>query len=237
MEPQKTIVLPIVLSILGTAVVAGGAAYYFGTNQSSNQPTTVATIAPKVAVTPTSIVSMSPTPTSQAPTVTSDITQWKEFQLPDAKVSFKYPPEWGNITVQHGSARKGTSPHISFSGTPVISAGTISKDLDAPRGALDHESVVSAITSANNNCQKIELFSPSKLVCSKVTTGSGTAAYFIGNLGDHDPIPHPGIAEVLVGYAQYPSSYNFTDFVFLSTDTNSASEELIKQLLSTIKFL
>jgi hypothetical protein len=94
-DPQKSILLPILLSILSTAVVVGGICYYIGT---SAAPTPTYSPVAKISTAPKT----SPTVTPTATPITADIASWKTYESKDLGVSFQYPNEY-NVTVQAGN--------------------------------------------------------------------------------------------------------------------------------------
>ena len=100
MESQKSIIWPIVLSILGSAVVFGGAGYYLATSlrvpESADTP---AKTSPKSATTkPTVTPISSSSPAIINKTITPDPTTatWKNYTNTEFGFSFKYPSqaEW-----------------------------------------------------------------------------------------------------------------------------------------------
>ena len=246
MEPQqaKSNLVPTVIAGIVIASIVGGGVYAYEKSQNDTKQADLQSqidslkmqIATKPSTTPPPVATASPL-TSATPTpATADLTaNWKVYTLDEARISFRYPADWGAVTVLHGRTSQGTSPYIQFSTNKNITAGTYSKDMSAGRGGLDHEFAIQTIISTGNDCQKITLNPADKLSCTAISTKSGTTAYYVGNLGDHTPGPGP--QELLTGYAQYPSTYNFPDFVFLSTGTGQQSADLVKQLLSTVKFL
>ena len=249
MEPKShnNIIVITLIAVIITAAVTGGIVYTIQSKQNTTSKNDlqaqVDSLKSQIAAFPTAspkpIASAAPTATpvsSASPVATADPTAgWKTYTFTEANISFSYPSEWGTVTVKQGRTTQGTSPYIIFSANTSISGGTYSKDLSANRGALDHEAAVKTILTANNNCQSIILNAADKLACTVVSTKSNTSAYFVGNIGTH--ALGPGPQEALMGYAQYPSISNFTDFVFISTNTTQSSVDYIKELLSTIKFL
>ncbi len=81
MEPQKSILMPIVLSVLVSGVVFGGVGYYIATTHKINSPAILYTATPTTQTTPTSAVS---------PT-TSDSKVYSNTKL---NFSINYPTGW-----------------------------------------------------------------------------------------------------------------------------------------------
>ena len=230
-QSNNKLIPAIVTGVMITALVVGSGVFVYEKNQNdtvqADMQAQIDTL--KLQVATKTMVSALPSPTAN-PTA-----NWKTYTLAEAKISFSYPADWGTVTVLHGRTSQGISPNIQFSANQDITAGTYSKDMSAGRGSEDHEYAIKIITLAGNDCQKITLSPTDTLSCSAIKTKSSTTAYYLGNLGDHTEGPGP--QKLLTGYAQYPSTYNFPDFVFLSTNSSQQSANLIKQLLSTVKFL
>jgi hypothetical protein len=97
MEPEehKSPIVPIVLSVLVSALVFGGLGYYFGQSMASNNTTQTTTYSsPTATATVATIATTTPTPTSSAATT-------KAFENKDHGYSFKYPSDWVDVTTSY----------------------------------------------------------------------------------------------------------------------------------------
>ncbi len=103
MEPQKSIVLPLSLAILASAIVFGGLGYYFAINRNTTGTTTAtptyttttrATVPATVATTQATASPTSATPQS----TTSDE---KTYNNTGYGVSFNYPSDWTVSTANY----------------------------------------------------------------------------------------------------------------------------------------
>ena len=91
-QPQKSILLPILISVLTTALVFGGVGYYLGTAQTP-EPTVTPSIIAKVSPSPKAIPSPSVSPSPSAPITAIDTSTWKTYTNSVVKISFKYPSD------------------------------------------------------------------------------------------------------------------------------------------------
>lgn len=90
MKPQKSIVLPVLLAILGSGIVFGGGGYYLATTM--NLPETDS---PQTTVRTSTKPSSTSTTSSIATAFTTDETaSWKTYTNSTYKFSFKYPADW-----------------------------------------------------------------------------------------------------------------------------------------------
>jgi len=91
MEPQKSIVLPVVLAVLLSGVMFGGLGYYLANSQNAAETTTVTptyTTQTTVTTQPT-IVTTTSTPTSTI--ATDETASWKTYSNTKYSYSIKYP--------------------------------------------------------------------------------------------------------------------------------------------------
>jgi hypothetical protein len=133
MEPQKSIIMPIVLSIAGSAIVFGSAGYYLASMQEPlpaatiTPPKTTATVTP---ITPPSLVSPSPTTDTIA---TSPSTTTKIYTNSKYNFSFSYP---NNLAVKEdANAKAGFAVYFNGNATAADLSVYVSeyiKPLDSP---------------------------------------------------------------------------------------------------------
>lgn len=98
MEPQKSIVLPLVLSVLASAIVFGGFGYYLANSKNDNETT---------IVTPTyTTLPITSTPPSSSTTTTDETANWKTYTSSIYSFSFKYPQDWtlSNATTEEAKS-------------------------------------------------------------------------------------------------------------------------------------
>ncbi len=90
MEPQKSLVLPLALTVLVSALVFGGLGYYVANSKKASEFTSVT---PATLTTPImAVTTQSTTPTS---TATADETaNWKTWAYAAKSFSVKYPSNW-----------------------------------------------------------------------------------------------------------------------------------------------
>ncbi len=94
MEPQKSIVLPLSLAILASAIVFGGLGYYLANGKNATETTVTPTY------TTQTIVTTQPTTTASTatPQATPTITQgWVSKAIPELNVTFDYPEKLGAL--------------------------------------------------------------------------------------------------------------------------------------------
>jgi hypothetical protein len=92
-ESHDSIVLPIVLSVLLSALVFGGLAFYLGLTQNGNQKTP--TVQPTTVATATTRAS-----TPAAELSPGEIANWKTYSNNKYNYSVKYPTDWKLNTTQ-----------------------------------------------------------------------------------------------------------------------------------------
>ncbi len=89
MEPQKSIMIPVALTVLVSAIVFGGLGWYLASNQSVPATQTTATPVAQVSLTPTA--KTTPTPTASTTTTPDPTVDWKAYENTAYYYSFKYP--------------------------------------------------------------------------------------------------------------------------------------------------
>ena len=145
MEPNKTILLPVVLAILVSAVVFGGLGYYLANSKFSTETSTVSptyTTQATVTTQPTTAVSLSP-----ATMATSDQTaDWKSYNNTNLGFSIKYPSvlkseffsETNTYTLRDDRINDEANPND----VAIISVDTYTGTLDQLMVELKNEIVV-----------------------------------------------------------------------------------------------
>lgn len=94
MEPQKSIVLPVALAVLISAVVFGAGGYYLANNQNTNDTTTVTptnTTQTTTTAKPSTIPTIASTTTTSA---TDETASWKSYANTKYSYNVKYPTNW-----------------------------------------------------------------------------------------------------------------------------------------------
>jgi len=84
LQSQRSALLPILLSVVMTAILVGGGAYYVGMNNQASQPTALTSPQPSLSATMTSRPTATPSVASTA--------DWKTYKSSIVNLSFKYPP-------------------------------------------------------------------------------------------------------------------------------------------------
>ncbi len=92
MEPQKSLIIPVALTVLISAIIFGGLGWYAGNSQLSSAGTQLtATPVAQVSATPTA--KTTPTPTASTTTTPDPTADWKTYVDSTTGLSFKYPQQ------------------------------------------------------------------------------------------------------------------------------------------------
>ncbi len=233
-EPEKSLLLPILLSVLGATVVGGGA-YYMGVNQSQNQPTVIVTATPVPTSTPIASSTPSPTPSPTAtPAATIDSTaNWKTYTDTKYGFSFKYPPTWAvkNNTAKNDpvmelalvdTAKKYTSEGSDL--FPIVFG--VAKD--------DVNSSIDTYLTGGREPLKSELQSETAIIAGKtayVLKGSGTGT---GGYSNERIIFNGGYIYSFGTNAHLAGHSNINDPI--GTPETQAINKVFEDILSTFKF-
>jgi hypothetical protein len=239
MEPQKSIVMPIVVSILGTSIVLGGATYYFGMQQSSNQPTTSVTTAPiSIASTiPTATPSSSPTPLLVR---NLDIASWQTFENKDLGISFKYPKEYGSAVAQLFKAEgvigdeKGKGIKIVFSSNPQLVAGTVTSDYYVNYGPADWVNKSfkpsNCTTEDYNNTGRNSKGEPFLAFHCKSFSNESRNSVYLGEADNYGQVD-------LVGFVPLSNKEGYVVLTFDGQDTSDNARQVLEKILSSSKII
>jgi hypothetical protein len=103
-EEHKSPVVPIILSVLISALVFGGLGYYFGQSMASNTTQTTTYSSPTATATTTATATPTPSPTASA--AATDTTNWKTYTSPKYGYTFKYDP---SISIGESSTDETTT--------------------------------------------------------------------------------------------------------------------------------
>lgn len=187
MRNQKGLAAIWVILIIVIALALGAIVgyYYF---KSKNDKTTTPTL------------TSTPTPSSTTlATTPSDTADWKTYKIHDLGISFKYPKEWGEVSLETGAvsadAGSGKSGRITFSDPSTrikddyqrcdICAGYVSPDFSVGREPSDYEEGSTSGAYKTKNCEelkKVSAFYEDITNCKFITAKNGRQAVTYNNL-------------------------------------------------------
>ncbi len=94
MEPQRSIVTPVLITLILSLIIFGGGGYFLGTMKPAVTPTPL----PTLAATPSSLPLFTATP-SLAPTTSPSPISWKTYKNSRVGYQFEYPTSGLNLDI------------------------------------------------------------------------------------------------------------------------------------------
>lgn len=235
MDPQpKSMLLPVLLAFLGAGVVFGTAGYYIATSQQSEINPDLYTFkhaaSPKPKATVTAITTPTPVATPSTSSSTTDTSNWRMYTSSELGVSFKYPPELGDVKEQKEDysadptpAAKGKEIRLSFSKNKNLDAWAVTKSFEASRGYSLGEITTFSVT--DNKCKVLA----GTIDCEAVRNADKENAY-IGITTNSE-----GDELYLAGYIPLRKPSEYVALTFRDNRTDSTSKEALKKILSTFQ--
>ncbi len=148
MEPQKSLVLPVSLAVLVSAVVFGGFGYYLANSKNAAETTTVTptyTTQTTVTAQPTTTTSTS-TPTST--TTTDETANWKSYTATKYGFSFKYANEWDLRATRYPIEIELDAAHIQTNHKSIYleSSSDATRIAEIEKGTAGASATISGLT-------------------------------------------------------------------------------------------
>lgn len=139
----------VVISVIVAGAIIGGGIYYYQNKKLADAKkdlnSQITTLQTQVNNLKASNSTTTATP-SNSTTTTDETADWKTYKVSDLSISFKYPKEWGDASLQQSAGESGISKKITFSNktdssnnTSGIFAGFASPDFSAGRSSSGYE--------------------------------------------------------------------------------------------------